>query len=229
MNLKPQFLFLTVLFVISCKPIKFMKTDYYTRAEDPYGFFGTISICDSTNNYHMNDWHKDNKSDFGKYQNELGVIEPYVNIELNWKNDLFKNDIKTLKDIIRSKLMNEYGIKGYVKNGIDHLKTHEKSYIINKGLTSIKTKVNEVKFTYNPILFAEKPKNKLNIFLDFSVFTTETLEGYEGGFTTYIVDSEIEKVIYTSIIGINCDLRDLDHLNYVIDYSLNKIGLKKVN
>lgn len=206
-----------------------MKTNYYTRAEDPYGFFGTISICDSTDNYHMNDWHKDYKPDFGKYQNELGIIEPYVSIELDWKNNLFKNDIKTLKDIIRSKLMNEYGLNGYVKNGIDHLITEQSFNVINTTRIDNETEIYKVKYSYNPLLYIEKPENKFNIFLHLGVFTNDRMETFEGNLRTYIIDNHGRMVVYASRIGLGCDLRDLDHLNYVIDYSLNKIGLKKVN
>lgn len=188
---------------------------------DPFGVFGKVSLCNFEPN--INDHGSDKTVDLFKIKNDLGLIEPFIAITLVDKSYLFEDDYDKLRAFFYLKLEKEHKIDKIQKSGISVLNYFSLPNLF-PDMKVHSSKRNNL-FKVSPILYNDTLSKKYNLFYIFFAFTDMKMETFEGSVSYFIIDNESKMTIFSDTIGTNCDFRDLNFFNQLIDYTLSKMGL----
>ncbi|PKP40702.1 MAG: hypothetical protein CVT96_07890 [Bacteroidetes bacterium HGW-Bacteroidetes-13] len=217
-------LFIIGFFLFSCIAVSQKLERKKTRiVDDPFGIFGKVSLCNFEPNISDSDSSK--IVDLSKIKADLGVIEPYIAITLVDKSYIFEDDYDKLSAFFYLKLDREHKINKIQNSGISNLNYFLLPNIFPHARVHDSRRNNL--FKVSSLLYNDTLSKKYNLFYIFFAFTDNNKEVFEGSVSYFIIDNDSKMTIFSDTIGTNCDFRDLNFFNQLIDYTFSKMGLLK--
>lgn len=189
--------------------------------DDPFGVFGKVSLCNFEPS--ISDHGSKKTADFSKIKNDLGLIYPFIEITLASGAKILTDDYDKLRAFIYLKLDKEHKINKIQQSGLFNFNYVQLKNIFPNNKPQ-NPKRNQL-FKVSSVLYNDTLSKKYNLFYIFFAFTSEEMDTFEGSVSYFLIDNESKMTIFSDTIGTNCDFRDLNFFNKLIDYTLIKMGL----